>query len=882
MATGVSIRVGVDGEKEFRSALSGINSQIKNLNSEMKTVVSSMTGMDDAEERTAKQTDVLGRSIAATKQKISILSAEYDRQKAALAQMGDALSRTEQEFGKNSTQAVKAQNAYNRQAKAVNDLGTQLNNATADLNGMEKEMRDIESGADKAGDALDDLGDDADKAGGSLRDAFTGGAIAGGIQSLVSGISGLVDETTEYRKIMGTLEVSSQRAGYSAEQAAASYKQLYGVIGDDQQSATALANLQALGVSQDQLTQFVDGAIGAWATYGDSIPIDSLAEAINETVQAGTVTGTFADVLNWAGTSEDEFNEKLQATSDPAERANMVLQELANQGLMGAAEAWRENNSAMVESNEAQAEMNESLASIGETLSPVISMLTKGLAAALQAIQPGIQFIVDHAPVIIAALAGIAAGIAAMNLGSIGGMIAAIGPQITAALAAIGGPVTLIVAAISGIAAAVVALWNTNEGFRNAVQGIWEAIKGFFVGAWQSIQAAWNAAQPYFQAIWNAIQAIFSAVQPYLSAAFSGAWSAIQSVWNTVTGFFQAIWNSIAGIFSVVQSVLSGDFSGAWEAIKGIVSTWTGYFQDRWNDIRNVFSDAFNAFLDIGTQIVNGIKQGIANAWDALTGWVREKFQGLIDGAKSLFGINSPSRVFRDQIGLMIAEGLALGIEAGMPDAVGAAEGMAAAVTEASRTEVEAPVVGTLGADTFSGVVAALEDTEPILTEYLTAMLERANELVRNYFNQFRRAGLYLMQGVAQGVRDGRSGVINAIEAALWAAVEAAKAAMEISSPSRVFAEIGGYMGDGIGVGFDKAMLDVNQNIAAAMMRPLDRIRKDDMLNAAAATVNGMSAVGTASAQTVIIPINLNGKQIAEVVFDPLKGIAKQRGVALG
>lgn len=882
MATDVSIRVGVDGEKEFRSALSGINSQIKNLNSEMKTVVSSMTGMDDAEERAAKQTDVLGRSIAATKQKISILSAEYDRQKAALAQMGDALSRTEQEFGKNSTQAVKAQNAYNRQAKAVNDLGTQLNNATADLNRMEKEMRDIESGADKAGGALDDLGDGADKAGGSLRDAFIGGAIAGGIQSLVSGISGLVDETTEYRKIMGTLEVSSQRAGYSAEQTATSYKQLYGVIGDDQQSATALANLQALGVSQDQLTQFVDGAIGAWATYGDSIPIDSLAEAINETVQAGTVTGTFADVLNWAGTSEDEFNEKLQATSDPAERANMVLQELANQGLMGAAEAWRENNSAMVESNEAQAEMNESLASIGETLSPVVSMLTEGLAAALQAIQPGIQFIVDNAPVIIAALAGIAAGIAAMNLGTIISMISSIGPAIAGMVAAIGGPVTVIVAAISGIAAAVVALWNTNEGFRNAVQGIWEAIKGFFVGAWQSIQAAWNAAQPYFQAIWNAIQAIFSAVQPYLSAAFSGAWSAIQSVWNTATGFFQAIWNSIAGIFSVVQSVLSGDFSGAWEAIKGIVSTWTGYFRDRWNDIRNVFSDAFNAFLDIGTQIVNGIKQGIANAWDALTGWVREKFQGLIDSAKSLFGINSPSRVFRDQIGLMIAEGLALGIEEGMPNAVGAAEGMAAAVTEASRTEVEAPAVGTLGADTFSGVVAALEDTEPILTEYLTAMLERANELIRSYFNQFRQAGLYLMQGVAQGVRDGRSGVINAIESALWAAVEAAKAAMEISSPSRVFAEIGGYMGDGIGVGFDKAMLDVNQNIAAAMMRPLDRIRKDDMLNAAAATVNGMSAVGTASAQTVIIPINLNGKQIAEVVFDPLKGIAKQRGVALG
>lgn len=73
MATDVSIRVGVDGEKEFRSALNGINSQIKNLNSEMKTIVSSMSGMDDAEEITAKQTDVLGRSMDAAKQKISLL-----------------------------------------------------------------------------------------------------------------------------------------------------------------------------------------------------------------------------------------------------------------------------------------------------------------------------------------------------------------------------------------------------------------------------------------------------------------------------------------------------------------------------------------------------------------------------------------------------------------------------------------------------------------------------------------------------------------------------------------------------------------------------------------------------------------------------------------
>lgn len=72
-----------------------------------------------------------------------------------------------------------------------------------------------------------------------------------------------------------------------------------------------------------------NAAIGAWATYGDSIPIDGLAESINETIQAGTVTGNFADVLNWAGTSEDEFNEKLAASKDVTERTNIVLNELA-------------------------------------------------------------------------------------------------------------------------------------------------------------------------------------------------------------------------------------------------------------------------------------------------------------------------------------------------------------------------------------------------------------------------------------------------------------------------------------------------------------------------------------------------------------------------
>ncbi len=161
MANDIGLRVGIDGEREFRDAIKGIDAQIKNLNSEMKTVVASMEDMDDAEDATAQRTDVLGRSIKATQQKIELLSGQYSRAKNRLNELGRELDQASKEFGDNSTQASKAQNAYNRQAKEVNELGAKINNATTSMKRMEKEMRDISNGAGKAENAIDDLGDEA-------------------------------------------------------------------------------------------------------------------------------------------------------------------------------------------------------------------------------------------------------------------------------------------------------------------------------------------------------------------------------------------------------------------------------------------------------------------------------------------------------------------------------------------------------------------------------------------------------------------------------------------------------------------------------------------------------------------------------------------------
>ncbi len=350
MAVNIGPKIGIDGEAEYRKQLNNIIEQAKTLDTEMRRVTSSFTENDSEQEKLSAQMKVLNEQIRVQKQRVDLLD--------------QGLRESSQKYGDSATQTLKWRQALNDAKTSLNNMEHSLDSTDDGIEDVTKSMKNGEKAAFSFGDAL--------------TANLTASAITGALSSLKDGIDGIVEGSKEYQKIMGSLEVSSERAGYSAEETAETYKTLYGVLADDQTAATTTANLQALGLEQEQLTELTDAAIGAWATYGDSIPIDGLAESINETIKAGTVTGNFADVLNWAGTNEDEFNEKLKQAKSQTERTNIVMQELASQGLPDAGQAWRDTNKDLVEANEATSDFQDSTAKLAKKLSPVSTAVQRG------------------------------------------------------------------------------------------------------------------------------------------------------------------------------------------------------------------------------------------------------------------------------------------------------------------------------------------------------------------------------------------------------------------------------------------------------------------------------------------------------------------------
>lgn len=555
------------------------------------------------------------------------------------------------------------------------------------------------SGADKAGANMESFGD-------KMKGVLAGISVA----ALAASINELVSVTNEFQEDMGKLSVAAQQNNVSTEAANGAYRDMVGVLGETDQSVEAVNHLFALcGDNTKSLSDWTNIASGVYATFGDSLPLEGLTEAANETAKVGQVTGPLADAINWASeaavqqgvalsgnqaavdaynsalasgaTQEDAFNAALAACNTEQERAQLITDTL-NGVYAEAGAQYQQTNADVIAYRQSQSDLTAAMSSLGQEFMPIVTGLTDVATMLLSGVQPAVQWFVTNLPIIAPILAGIATtiGLLAVVLNASTIATAAQTVATNAAAAAQGllnmvmnaNPIALIVALIAGLVVAIIGLWNNSEAFRNFVTGAFQqiqqvaqvvidAIVNFFT---VTVPDAIGVVIGFFQILWNRIVSVFD-----------GALSTVSGFVSSVVSFFTvSVPNAVSNMLSAagripgqIASFLGSALSSAASFVGSFASSAIQAASQFVSNIVSGLSGLAGRVMSVGSDIVHGIWSGISGA----TGWLMNQISGFADnivsGIKGFFGINSPSTVTRDQVGKYLAEGVAVGWEKNDP-----------------------------------------------------------------------------------------------------------------------------------------------------------------------------------------------------------------------
>ena len=273
-------------------------------------------------------------------------------------------------------------------------------------------------------------------------------------------------------------------------------------------------------------------------------------------------------------------------------------------------------------------------------------------------------------------------------------------------------PLGVVLTLVGALVAAIVALWSTNEGFRDAVMSAWQGIQDFVGNAVQAVGGFFAnlgttlSQLPQMFAGWlgNVIATVAGWVSSMASNAASAGSQFVSNVVNFITNLPSRVASFLSNVISNVIGWVSNMASNATRAgsqflsnainfvsqlpgriasfLGNIISnlgSWVGNMASKGAEgARGMFDAVVNGLtslpgrvLSIGGDIVRGIWDGISGA----AGWLAEKVtsfaSGILDGIKNTLGIHSPSRLFRDQVGKYIAQGIGVGFTAEMGSVVG-------------------------------------------------------------------------------------------------------------------------------------------------------------------------------------------------------------------
>lgn len=494
-----------------------------------------------------------------------------------------------------------------------------------------------------------------------------GTAMVGGAAAGVGALSSVAESTREYRTEMGKLDTAYTTNKFSAADAKQTYSDLYAVVGDSGQATEAANHLSLLCNSTKDLQSWTEICTGVYGQFGDSLPIEGLTEAANETAKVGAVTGPLADALNWMGVSEDEFNEKLAKCSSEQERQQLITSTLTSL-YSDASAQYKETNGDVMESNRAHQQLSDTMAQIGAVAEPVLNSLIGLGGKLLEQLSPLIESVAENlapaliniceevAPIIVSMLEQIMPLIEEL-LPFIAQLMEQLAPIIVQIVEQLFPPLMQIIQDLlpyfMQIIQAIMPLLSTLvellmpviemfvqlagvllNGLLAALTPIIEDLATFLNDLLTPLipiiselcDTIVGVLQPVFEQLSPVISQVFDALRPVLDLLGEMLETLIPALVPVIEWlaqiFSEVLGNAIERVEKILEPI-SGIFNGIVDFVKGVFS---GNWEQAWNGVVNIFKNVFNLLPTFVEGVINGII------------WVINKLLEGVNWATSIIG----------------------------------------------------------------------------------------------------------------------------------------------------------------------------------------------------------------------------------------------------
>lgn len=631
---GLVIKFGGD-TTELQSALKKVQQASRDTQSDLRDINKALKFDPGNTELLEQKVKALNSAYGETKQKL-------DAYKQALAQL---------ESKKQSVAQLTAQEErqYDSLKRAIMQCERQLDSYGSELADTAREADASRTALYKVGQTIEDNAGKLSNAGSKISSAGT--ALSGGIIGAAGALTGLASSQEEAIQQSGQLETAWVSAGGTAEQASSTYASFYRILGDTSSATEASQNLARLTTNEQELQQWTDIAAGAYATFGDALPLQNLAEAAQETAHTGTVTGVLADALNWSTasaeqwsaalsghssaqaafnqavaegqTKEDAFNASLAACGSEQERSQLITETLT--GLYAdAGRQYQETNKDLLASRDAQNEMNQSMQELGEAAMPVKTAVTEIGTSLLNTLAPALETVTGWykslSPEQQTLVNNLALGAVAF-----GGVTTAVGKTMEAAEGV--GSAFKTAGELWGGAKKLMGdtgfLSKIGTGFTNIVSkagGLGTMLTGTLSSGWTGFTGL-IAAHPIGLGV-AAVSAAVAGLTWFFTQTETG-----KKMWSDFTGWISEKWQAVQDFFAGVPEF----WGGIWEQVStgvsdfctGVGEKWEQLKQgasDTWENLKQGASDAWSNIKNTALEFGGGLVEGVSNWWNNLTG----------------------------------------------------------------------------------------------------------------------------------------------------------------------------------------------------------------------------------------------------------------------